>query len=138
MKLIELASLYDTFETDIADNYIDEVIYICYEKNTEISKDFPYMDKFIKLLLEKTDIEKINGDIIICKFSKIIDDNMELFKKYIKDTWIDSMQWVLEEDAIEHGEFHYEIIKDFGNVVIHTYMTRSQRKQLFSYFRIHR
>lgn len=117
MKLIELASLYDTFDEDISDNYIDICIYICYEKNTKISEDFPYMDNFIKLLLEKTEIEKINGDVIICKFSKIIDDNLELFKEYIKKSWVDSMQWVLEEDAINHGEFHYEIIKDFGNVV---------------------
>ena len=58
MKLIELASLHDTFEEDISDNYVDICIYICYEKNTGISKDYPYMDNFIKLLLEKTEIEK--------------------------------------------------------------------------------
>lgn len=122
MKLIELVNLYDSFSEDIADNYIDTVITIDWEKeSTSLDKEYPYLMKATKRLMAITEIEKINGSVIICKFSKIIDDNIQLFKGFIENNWVDSMQWVLDEDAIKHGEFHYEILKDLNNVVIGNY-----------------
>ena len=114
MKLIELAKLQDIWETDIADNEIDICFYICYEKEHK-ENDFPYMYKSIELLLQKVEVEKINGEIVIGKFSKLIKDNEKLFDDFIKNNWVDSMQWVLENK--DNGEYEYEIIKDLGNVV---------------------
>ena len=42
-------------------------------------------------------------------------NNEELFKEHIKKHWIEDIQWVLED--VDSGEFAYEIIKEFDNVV---------------------
>ena len=121
MKLWDYLKMYKGWvEFDAPDSEIDTIVYVCMDNSEpyKISKDFPYMDKFIQLLYKKVDIDCFVPDgIPVCDFSKIIHDNETLFKKHIKKHWVDGMQWVLNQDAIETGEFAYEIIKEFDNVI---------------------
>ena len=118
MKLNEYLMMYkDWVELDVPDTEIDYTVYVGFDKETagKISDDFPYMDKFIDLLYKKVDISYLVPDgIPVCDFSKLIHDNLDLFKKHIKETWVEDMQWVLDDES---GEFEYEIIKEFDNVI---------------------
>ena len=119
MKLWEYLTMYKGWvELDVPDTEIDTTIYVCMDnsKPWKISDDFPYMDKFSELLFKKVDISYFVQDgIPVCDFSKIINNNVELFKKHIKKHWVENMQWVLE--CVDDGEFAYEIIKEFDNVI---------------------
>lgn len=119
MKLWEYLTMYKGWvELDVPDTEIDNTISVCMDNSNpwKISDDFPYMDKFSELLFKKVDISYFVQDgIPVCDFSKIINNNIELFKKHIKKNWIEDMQWVLE--CIDSGEFAYEIIKEFDNVI---------------------
>ena len=118
MKLYEYYKIKSNgLDDDISDNYIDYTLTFCIDSDFEKSEDYKNMIDFTVLLMKKTEIEKINGDVIICKFSDIIDNNIDLIKDFIRKNWIESMQWVLDEDSIEHGELHYEVLKDFDNVI---------------------
>lgn len=121
MTLWELLKLYKNgFCDDVSDNYIDYLFCIDFDSKTDsgIQKDFPYMCRFTELLFKKTDIDYINDDNrIVCKFSKIIDDNIDIFKQFIKDNYIESMHWIIEDDAIDSGELHYHILEDFNAVL---------------------
>lgn len=119
MKLWDYFTMYKScVEFEVPDTEIDTVVLFVFDnsKPWKISKDFPYMDKFTELLMKKVDIAYFVQDgIPIGDFSKIINNNEELFKEHIKKHWIEDMQWVLE--CINSGEFAYEIIKEFDNVV---------------------
>lgn len=121
MKLWDYLSMYKgSVDLDVPDTEIDNTIFVCFDSETkdEIDKEFPYMDKFIKLLLKKVDVDYFVPDgIPVCNFSKIINDNIELFKNHVKKHWTDECQWVLEQDAIDAGEFAFQFIKEFDSVV---------------------
>ena len=99
MKLWDYLMMYkDYVELEVPDTEIDNIVRIEFDKSTaaEISKDFPYMDKFAKLLCQKVDIEYFVPDgIPVCNFSKLINNNIDLFKNHIKKHWIEGMQWVI-------------------------------------------
>lgn len=131
MKLWDYLMMYkDYVELEVPDTEIDNIVCIEFDKSTaaEISKDFPYMDKFTQLLCQKVNIDYFVPDgIPVCNFSKLINDNIDLFKKHIKKHWVESMQWVIEDDS---GELEYEIIKEFDNVIGGRY-GESVNKQYF-------
>jgi hypothetical protein len=118
MKLIDYLSMYKGWvDLDVFDTKIDTVIHIGFERENlgNYDEHFPYMSKFTELLLQKVDISYFVPDgVPVCDFSKLINDNAELFKKHIKKHWIDSMQWAADDDT---GEFEYEIIKEFDSVI---------------------
>jgi hypothetical protein len=107
----------DCVDFDVPDNEIDTTVTVCFDRNTvdEVSKDYPYMDKFTKLLLEKVEVDCLLSDgTPICRFSKLINDNKELFIEFIRKEWRENLQWLIDDTS---GEFEYEIIKEFDNVV---------------------
>jgi len=121
MKLWDYLSMYrGMVDLDVPDTEIDNAITVSFDSDTkdEIDKEFPYMDKFTQLLYKKLDIAYFVPDgIPVCNFSKIINENLELFKQHVKKHWTEECQWVLQQDAIDAGEFVYEFIKEFGSVV---------------------
>lgn len=121
MKLWDYLSMYrGSVDLDVPDTEIDNTITVCFNSDTkdEIDKEFPYMDKFTQLLYKSVDIAYfIPKGIPVCNFSKIINNNIELFKLHVKKHWTESCQWVLAQDAIDEGEFTFEFIKEFGNVI---------------------
>lgn len=118
MKLFDYLMMFkDDVDFDVPDTEIDNVVTVCFSKENaeKISDDFPYMDKFVLKLLKSVDVAYLLSDgTPVCNFSKIIHDNVDKFKEHIKKTWCDDYQWVLDDDT---GEFEYEIIKEFHNVV---------------------
>jgi hypothetical protein len=118
MKLFDYLMMFkDDVDFDVPDTEIDNVVTVCFSKENaeKISDDFPYMDKFVLKLLKSVDVAYLLSDgTPVCNFSKIIHDNVDKFKEHIRKNWRDDYQWVLDDDT---GEFEYEIIKEFHNVV---------------------
>lgn len=121
MKLFDYLKMHKYFVSiDVPDNEIDVVVVVCF--NPEIADyvglDFPYMDKFTNLIYKKVEIDYLmDNGTPVCKFSDIINKNIELFKEHVKKHWKKEMQWVLDQDNIDAGEFAYEFIKEFDNVI---------------------
>ena len=113
MKLLEYFNLYkDSVDVDTADTEIDEVVTICYDKNEKPNEDFPYLTKFTNELLSKVNLAYLNDGgycPVVADYSKLITDNVELFKKFVKEHWIEEKQYVLEDMT----ELQYEFIKEF-------------------------
>lgn len=131
MKLYDIYKIKKNgLEDDIADNYIDFAFCFCISEEDENDTEYKNMIDFTILLMKKVDIECINGDIIICKFSDIINNNMDLIKDFIRKNWIKECQCFLDEDAIKYGEFHYEVLKEWNNVIIGNYGEEMNRKYL--------
>ena len=117
MKLYDYLSMYRGWiDFDVPDTEIDIEIYVCFDScNTEQDKDFPYMEKFTELLYKIVNVKYLVKDgTPVCDFSGLIHRNEELFRDHIKNYWKEEMQWVLEDDS---GEFEYELIKEFANVI---------------------
>lgn len=122
MKLFDYLMMFkEDVVFDVPDTKIDNVVTVDFSKENveKISNDFPYMDKFVLKLLKSVDVAYLlNDGTPVCDFSKIIHNNVTKFKEHIKNTWRDEYQWVLGDDS---GEFEYEIIKEFHNVVSGNY-----------------
>lgn len=122
MKLFDYLMMFkEDVVFDVPDTKIDNVVTVDFSKENveKISNDFPYMDKFVLKLLKSVDVAYLlNDGTPVCDFSKIIHNNVTKFKEHIKNTWCDEYQWVLGDDS---GEFEYEIIKEFHNVVSGNY-----------------
>lgn len=105
MKLYDFIKLteadYDTYDT-----IYDEGVTVCYiEENAENDN----YDKFCINIMKKVEVEKINGDIIIVNWTKLVKDNMEKFRAFSMEHW--AFEYEDEDDFI------YEWIKE-----IHYYM----------------
>ena len=113
MKLLEYLNLYkDGCCIDTADTEIDEVVTVDYDKDYEPDKYFPHLSKFQNELLKKVDLAYLNDGgycPVVADYSKLITDNIELFKKFVKTNWREDKQYVLEDMT----ELQYEFIKDF-------------------------
>lgn len=105
MKLYDFLKMaeadYDTYDT-----IYDEGVTVCYIE--EDGKNDSY-DKFCINIMKKADMEKVNGNILIVNWTKLIKDNMEKFRKFSKEHW----RYEYEAD----DDFIYEWIKE-----IHMYM----------------
>lgn len=108
MKLYEIMKLsqndYDTYDT-----IFDAVVTVCYIAENEARDNY---DKFCIELMKKVEVEKINGDILIVKWTELIQKNMEKFKAFTKENWYENCQYEDDED-----EFIYQWINE-----IHQYM----------------
>jgi len=101
MKLIDYLNLYkDCCTIDTSDTEIDEIVTIVYDKQTVPDEDFPYYDKFQKALFSKVDVAYLvdHGYCpVVVDYSKLITDNIELFKAFVKKNWREDKQYVLKD-----------------------------------------
>lgn len=108
MKLYEIMKLsqndYDTYDT-----VFDADVTVCYIAENEVRDNY---DKFCIELMKKVEVEKINGDDLIVKWTELIQKNMEKFKAFTKENWYENCQYEDDED-----EFIYQWIKE-----IHYYL----------------
>ena len=108
MKLYEFMKMsqndYDTYDTTF-----DSVVTVCYIAENEVRDNY---DKFCVELMKKAEIEEINGDDIIIKWTELIQNNMEKFRAFTKENWYANCQYEDDED-----EFIYQWINE-----IHQYM----------------
>lgn len=128
MKLIDYLNLYkDCCTIDTADTEIDSVVTIVYDKRTVPDEDFPCYDKFQKALFAKVNLAYLhdNGTIVV-DYSKLITDNIELFKDFVKKHWIDDKQYVLDDMT----ELQYEFIKEF-HLILAGYGTETENRNYY-------
>lgn len=130
MYLIDYFKLYkDTCDVDTTDTEIDGVVTICYDKDEEPDQDFPYLFKFTQELLKKVRLAYLidNGVCpVVADYSKLITDNIELFKNFVKTTWREDKQYVLEDEV----ELRYEFIKDF-HLMLAGYGTETDNRNYY-------
>lgn len=104
--------LYDYIMTaendfDTYDTKYDADVTVCY-----ISEENDDYDKFCNNIIKKVNVVKINGDVLIVDWSKLIERNMDKFKKFASKHWYANCQY---EDDVD--EFIYQWISE-----IHQYM----------------
>ena len=108
MKLYDFMKMsqndYDTYDT-----VYDADVTVCYIDENEARDNY---DKFCVELMKKVEIEKINGDVLIVKWTELIQKNMEKFRAFTKGHWYENCQY--EDDE---NEFIYQWINE-----IHQYM----------------
>lgn len=118
MKLYDFMKMsradYDTYDT-----IYDEGVTVCYiEENAENDS----YDKFCINIMKKVDIEKINGDILIVNWTKLVKDNMEKFRAFSMRHW--AFEYRDEDDFIYEWikEIHYYmagyVSEDFYDVLV--------------------
>jgi len=128
MKLIEYLNLYkDGCCIDTADTEIDEIVTIDYNKNDKPDDEFPYLHKFTIALFNKVNLAYLNdGGAVIVDYSKLITDNLELFKNFVKTTWREDKQYVLDDMT----ELQYEFIKDI-HLMLAGYGTETDNRNYY-------
>lgn len=104
MKLYDYIKLTEA-DYDTCDTVFDAVVTVCYITEKEAEKGNYY--KFCVELMKKVDVEKINGDIIIAKWTELIQNNMEKFKKFSAENWYENCQYEDDKD-----EFIYQWINE--------------------------
>lgn len=117
MKLYDFMKLseedYDTYDT-----VYDAEVTVCYIE--ENGKNDSY-EKFCIELMKKVDIEKIDGDSLIVKWTEFITENMDKFKEFTKENWYESCQYEDDED-----EFIYQWINE-----IHQYLVGNVSEDVY-------
>lgn len=95
MKLYDYLKLteadYDTYDT-----VYDTGVTVCFIDDEDEGTDNYY--KFCADIMRKVEVEKINGDIIIVNWTKLIKDNMKKFKAFTKENWYANRQYEDDED----------------------------------------
>lgn len=103
-------------DIDVADNEIDICTCFCFDKDSEIDTDFQNMADFIILLMKKVEIEVINGDVMIGKFSDLLHNNDKLWKDFFRKQWREEYHYLLDSDDT-YGDYEYEAINCFFAIV---------------------
>ncbi len=116
MKLYDFIKLteadYDTYDT-----VYDACVTVCYIDDEDITDDY---DKFCIEITKKVEVEKQNGDILIVKWTNLIQNNMEKFKNFTEKYW----KYTYEDDE---DEFIYQWINE-----IHSYMAGYVSEDFYS------
>lgn len=106
IRLYDLLSLsesdYDTYDTKY-----DVEVTVCW-----IGEESDNYDKFCNEIIKKVNVIKINKDMIMVDWNKLIERNMDKFKEFTKENWYETHQY---DDDVD--EFIYQWIKE-----IHYYM----------------
>ena len=108
MKLYDYLKLTEC-DYDTCDTVFDALVTVCFIEDEDGEKDNYY--KFCLELMKKVEVEKINGDIIIAKWTELIQNNMEKFKEFTEKHW----RYTYEDDEDDEDEFIYQWINEFQN-----------------------
>lgn len=101
---------YDTYDTDY-----DACVTVCY-----IDEENDDYDKFCNGIIKKVNVVEINGDELVCDWSKLIERNIIKFKEFTSKHWRNQY-----EDDID--EFIYQWINE-----IHYYMAGYVSESFYS------
>lgn len=88
---------FDTYDTEY-----DAGVTVCY-----IDKESDEYDKFCNGIIKKVNVVKINDNILIVDWCKLIERNMDKFKEFTAEYWLESCQY---EDDID--DFVYQWIDE--------------------------
>ena len=112
MKLYDFLKISQN-DFDTCDTVYDTGITVCYIDEEDAEDSY---DKFCIELMKKVEVEELNHDILIVKWTELIQNNMEKFKEFTAENWYESCQYEDDED-----EFIYQWINEIdqymaGNV----------------------
>ena len=108
MKLYDFLKISQN-DFDTYDTVYDTGVTVCYIDEEDAEDNY---DKFCIELMKKVDVEELNDDILIVKWTELIQNNMEKFKEFTAENWYKNCQYEDDED-----EFIYQWINE-----IHQYM----------------
>ena len=108
MKLYDFLKISQN-DFDTYDTVFDTGVTVCYIDEEDAEDSY---DEFCIELMKKIEVEELNDDILIVKWTELIQNNMEKFKKFTAENWYESCQYEDDED-----EFIYQWINE-----IHQYM----------------
>ena len=108
MKLYDFLKISQN-DFDTCDTVYDTGVTVCYIAENEARDNY---DKFCIELMKKAEVESLNDDIIIVKWTELIQNNMEKFRAFTAENWYDNCQYENDDD-----EFIYQWINE-----IHQYM----------------
>ena len=100
MKLYDFMKMTKA-DYDAYDTVFDAVVTVCFIEEDESNDNY---EKFCIELMKKVDVEEINGDDIIVKWTELIQNNMEKFRAFAMRHWA----FEYEDD----DDFIYEWIKE--------------------------
>ena len=130
MKLIEYLNLYKNgCCIDTSDTEIDEVVTVDYNKDDKPDEEFPCLHKFALALFSKVDLAYlIDGGYcpVVADYSKLITDNVDLFKEFVKENWREDTHYVLDDMV----ELQYEFIKEF-HLTLAGYQTETFNRKYY-------
>ena len=108
MKLYDFLKISQN-DFDTYDTVYDTGVTVCYIDEEDAEDSY---DKFCIEMMKKVEVKEQNDDILIVKWTELIQNNMEKFKEFTKENWYESCQYEDDED-----EFIYQWINE-----IHQYM----------------
>lgn len=112
MKLYDFMKISQN-DFDTCDTVFDTGVTVCYIDEEDAEDNY---DKFCIEMMKKVEMEELNDDILIVKWTELIQNNMETFKKFTAKNWYANCQYEDDED-----EFIYQWINEIdqymaGNV----------------------
>ena len=108
MKLYDFLKVAQN-DFDTCDTVYDTGVTVCYIDEVDATDNY---DKFCIELMKKVEVEKQIDDILIVKWTELIQNNMEKFRAFTAENWYESCQYEDDDD-----EFIYQWINE-----IHQYM----------------
>lgn len=120
MKLYDFVKMTET-DYDTCDVVYDEGVTVCYIEETNNNDAY---EKFCINIMKKAEMEKLNDDIIIVNWTKLITENMDKFRAFSMRHWAFEYEddddfiyeWIKEIHAYVAGyvsEDFYEILVEF-------------------------
>lgn len=105
MKLYDYLKLTEK-DYDTEDTLYCATVTVCYIE--ENGKNDNY-DKFCIELMKKAEIEKVFDNAILVKWTDLIQNNMDKFRKFTAENWYESCQYENDDD-----EFIYQWINEIN------------------------
>ena len=91
MTLFEYLQMTEC-DYDTCDTKYDNGVTVCYIFEEDETDEY---DKFCNGIIKKVDVVKINGDMLTVNWSELIENNMNKFKKFLKNIGSASMKMTL-------------------------------------------
>lgn len=108
MKLYDFLKVAQN-DFDTCDTVYDAGVTVCFIDEADATDNY---DKFCIELMKKVEVDKQNDDILLVKWTDLIQNNMEKFRAFTKENWYANCQYEDDDD-----EFIYQWINE-----IHQYM----------------
>lgn len=117
MKLYDFLKISQN-DFDTYDTVFDTGVTVCYIDEEDAEDSY---DKFCIELMKKVEVEEQNDDILIVKWTELIQNNMEKFRAFTAKHWYEICQYEDDED-----EFIYQWINE-----IHQYMAGNVSEKFY-------
>ena len=114
MKLIEINNICDECSWDSCDEKFDAIVHLELDK-IMLSNELKWIKRFTKALYQKVDVVKIFDGAyakICCNYSKLFEDNLDLWKAYTSNNWKEQFHNLCEEDI---DEYIYQLIESLND-----------------------